>query len=126
MKKGILLILLVTLFAACSSDDNNEVFEELNGEWKMTLYVAFLPELPVINDGDITWTFNVSSSELTIVNAIETEYPYILPSGTYDIVLTSNTVKILTITYDYLIDEGILIVKDHPEVDGPIMNFISE
>lgn len=98
--------LLIGILASCSSDDqeNIEVTSDLNGKWEMTSYVALLPTLPEINPNEIEWTFDLNNNQLSIVNTIETAYPYILSSGDYNnIIVTTNTITIAGIEYDYTI-----------------------
>jgi hypothetical protein len=129
MKKGLLLVLLLAvILTSCSNDEekNIEISNDLNGKWEMTSYVALLPSLPVINPNEIEWTFDLEISQLTIVNNIELEYPYILTSGSYnDIIITDNTITISGVEYDYAIENGILNISDDSELDGPSMSFVS-
>ncbi|WP_299212132.1 hypothetical protein [uncultured Dokdonia sp.] len=130
MKKRILYFLLLAgILASCSNDDEKdmEVGNDLNGKWEMTSYVAFLPSLPEINSNEIEWTFDVGNNQLSIVNTIESEYPYMLTSGTYiNLTITDNTITISDVEYDYTIENGMLSISDNPEMDGPIMRFISD
>lgn len=124
MKKGMLFLMLIGIITSCSKEDKTN--KDLNGEWEMTSYVAFLPSLPAINENDIKWTFDVPNNKLSVINKIESQYPYILASGNYDINVTSKTVTILSVEYDYSIENGTLSISNNPELDGPVMSFAAD
>ena len=107
------------------NDQNNDIDQgaELNGNWGMVSYVAYLETLPIINENDISWDFDIEGMVLNINNKIAEDYPYILPSGEYPIIFTANTVKIDDTTYDYEVKNEKLIISDMPELDGPLMTF---
>lgn len=130
MKKILLSLLLIGLLTTCDDGNNIGIDSELNGTWEMTSYSAFLPTLPEINENDIVWTIDIDNNLLSIENKIESEYPYLLASGNYEIIITNNSILISDVKYGYTIENGILILSDFQEpgepiiVDGPIMNFI--
>jgi len=90
----------------------------------MNSFKLFPSELPEIDKNDIIWTFNVTAEKLVTVNNIEANYPFIWTSGIYDIEVTHNTVSILSIEYDYNLENGLLTLSYMPESDGPTMTFI--
>lgn len=130
MKKVLFSFLLLAGFlTSCSNDaeKNVTINSDLNGKWEMTSYSAFLPSLPEIEQNEIEWTFDLENSQLTIVNTVELEYPYILPSGNYNnLIITDHTIIISGVEYDYAIENGILNISEDPEIDGPIMRFIPD
>ena len=129
MKKILLSLLLIGLLTTCDDGNNIGIDSELNGIWEMTSYSAFMPTLPEINENDIVWTIDVDNSLLSIENKIESEYPYILASGNYEIIISNNSILISDVKYGYTIENGILILSDFQEpgepiiVDVPVMNF---
>lgn len=108
---------------ACSDNDNNSNnANTFNGSWNMDSYLAFTETLPELSEGDITWTINGSS--LTVVNSVESEYPYILPSGNYTLAVSGNIVRIDNNDYYYSFQGNrMTLTSTDSEVDGPGMIF---
>jgi hypothetical protein len=124
MKKILTLSILAFTAFACSKNNDRVVADEnLNGSWTMTVYVAFMPALPELNPGDVVWRFDVANEKLHIQNQVAAAYPFLHPTGSYEISLTAETVTIDAIVYDYFFQDGRLIIQDHPELDGPVMVF---
>lgn len=126
MKKILILTLFSLLFISCDEDLAKTPVTDasLTGSWNLYSYVAFMDALPVLENGDITWTFN-SNNTVTVTNTVEEEYPYMLPSGTYDVSLEEGILSIEgTGSYNYDID-GNQLTMTHVSaaVDGPIMTF---
>ena len=126
MKKILVLFAISSLFLSCSNDDDAApiAYATLNGSWNMDSYVAFMDVLPVLEQGDITWTF--SEYNVTVLNNVEEAYPYMLASGTYDLSFEDGILAIEgTGSYHYEIG-GNQLTMTHvgAEVDaGPIMTF---
>lgn len=127
MRKLLILLLFSSLFLSCNEDDDAlpPVNTALNGSWNMETYVAFMAELPELNDGDITWTFN-SNNTVTVVNNVEEQYPYMMGSGVYSFTIEGNLVTLLNDEpYQYTIN-GTELTLAHTlaSVDGgPIISF---
>jgi hypothetical protein len=131
MNKKMTILMLLGLIIACSSnDDKNEPINEgLEGKWEMTSYTAFMPSLPEISENDIEWTFNAETQELKVINNLESEYPYIMKSGVYDLKILNDkiifVIKKDTMNYK-IIDNNLSIdTNTDPRIskDGPIMEF---
>lgn len=119
-------MLVSSMLVSCSDDDSPQINPELNKTWEMISYVAFMPEIPEINEGDILWTIDIYNKKLTVENNIQEQYPYMTPSGTYEIEITYNTITTSFFEYDYNIQDNTLIVSDEWESDdGPIMKFVA-
>ena len=126
MKKILILLVLSSLFLSCNNDDDAAPVADatLNGSWNMETYVAFMDVLPVLEQGDVTWTF--SQYSVTVVNNVHETYPYMPASGTYDLSLENGILSIEgTGSYHYEI-EGNQLTMEHVEAEvdaGPIMTF---
>lgn len=132
MKKILTLLLCAVVLCACSNDDNNNNVNpgnvSLQGRWNLNSYIAFVDVLPVLERGDITWTFNEAGTALVVNNTVEDAYPYMLASGTYDVTVTDNTLFIMTdgyeSEYEYDFANGTLTLRDTQHSgDGPHMQF---
>lgn len=126
MKKIFTLLFITVLFASCSSDDASPVANDgtANGKWNMDTYVAFLPELPALKNGDITWTLT-NLNTLVVNNKVESTYPYMVPSGTYNVSLTAQGFAIEGgHTYLYKVEDNALSVyipEGLPDEQGNIV-----
>ncbi len=108
---------------ACSDDDNNSnAINNFNGSWNMDSYLAFTAAIPELSAGDITWTIN--GNLITVVNSVESEYPYILSSGNYTLAVSGNVVRIDNNDYYYSFQGNrMTLTSTDSEVDGPSMIF---
>lgn len=130
MKKILTLLLCTVMLCACSDDDDNNSpgNSNFNGSWNMDSYTAFMDVLPVLEDGDITWTFTNDGTRLTVNNTVEQEYPYILASGTYNATVYDSLITIAVgdglqkYTYNFA-DGGMLLTDINATGDGPIIQF---
>jgi len=76
MKKLILLFAFIGLIS-CSDDDLKPV--DISGEWKMTAYLGFVPELPQIEKGSVVW--NIDATNISMTN--NNEHTYVSQEGTF-------------------------------------------
>jgi len=76
MKKLILLFAFIGLIS-CSDDDLKPV--DISGEWKMTAYLGFVPELPQIEKGSVVW--NIDKKNISMSN--KSEHAYVSQEGTF-------------------------------------------
>ena len=124
MKNLLGAFILILALSSCSNDKNKPAAnDDLSGKWTMVTYVAFMPELPVLKPGDVTWQFDLKKNKLLINNQVESAYSYLYPSGSYVISVTADKVTIGETAYKYYFENNQLIVSDRPELDGPIMTF---
>jgi hypothetical protein len=124
MKKLIFIFIVSGILFACNeNDDNNEVTNELNGQWNL-VSVSCLCEPIDLENGEHLWNFDINNSELNVVNNVTESLHTILETGTYDISVTSNKVTIQTVEYDYYFENGKLYLADNPESDGPLIAFV--
>lgn len=77
MKKLLLLFAFISLLS-CNNDNDLKPID-IKGEWKMTAYLGFVPELPQIEKGSVVWS--IDANNITMTN--NSEYPYVSNSGTY-------------------------------------------
>lgn len=119
MKKIILLFALIA-FVSCSDDDspNQNV---LNGTWHL-IDVTCECEPVDFQVGEHVWDFNLENNKIDVVNN-PSENLQILDTGNYDFSLSEGKITILSVAYDYYFKDGHLFLSDHPEVDGPLMEF---
>ena len=130
IKKMTILMLLGLIIACSSNDDKNEAINGgLEGKWEMTSYTAYMPSLPEISENGIEWTFNAETQELKVINNLESEYPYIMKSGVYDLKILNDKIIFVaekdTMNYK-IIDNNLSIdTNTDPRIsrDGPIMEF---
>lgn len=127
MKKILILALFSLLFLSCDEDLAKTPVTDasLAGSWNMDTYSAFMAELPVLEAGDIIWTFN-SNNTITVANNVEDVYPYMLDSGTYNFTIEDDILSIENSgSYHYNM-EGNTLVMEHvaaPVDGGPILSF---
>ena len=77
MKKLILLFAFISLIS-CTSEENFKR-ADISGEWKMTAYLGFVPELPQIEKGSVVW--NIHATNISMTN--NSEYAYVSQEGTF-------------------------------------------
>jgi hypothetical protein len=124
MKKLIFLFIVSGILFSCNkNDDNNEVTNELNGQWNL-ISVSCLCEPVDLETGEHIWNFDIGNSELNVVNNVTESLHTILETGTYNISVTNNKVTIQTVEYDYYFENGKLYLADNPESDGPLITFV--
>ncbi len=89
MKKLILLFTFVSLFS-CTSEENFKRADIL-GEWKMTAYLGFVPELPQIEKGSVVW--KIDPTNISMTN--NSEHAYVSQEGTFSYVwLNAETILV--------------------------------
>lgn len=77
MKKLILLFTFISLLS-CTSEENFKRADIL-GEWKMTAYLGFVPELPQIEKGSVVW--KIDPTNISMIN--NSEHAYVSQEGTF-------------------------------------------
>ena len=124
MKKTAFLFVLSRILFSCSeSDGNNEVTNELNGEWNLIAVSCFCEPVN-LNTGEHIWNFDINNSELNVVNNVTESLHTILETGTNGITVKNDKLSIQTVEYDYYFKNGKLYLADNPESDGPLITFI--
>ena len=114
-------LLLLVIFSSCDEEEPLDR-SALNGAWNLVKVTCeCLPSDLVY--GEHLWTFDLSSKEVFVQNS-STKPLQILETGTYESRLTSSTIEIDSVVYDYYFEGDKLILADDPEVDGPLMEFI--
>lgn len=124
MKK--LILISFVILSSYSCDNLGKLRKDLNGKWEMISYVSFLPSLPIFNKNEVVWTFDVSKRHLFVTNNVESKYPFLLESGSYDIKMHGKTILISNILYEFSVKNGVLTISDRPELDGPVMKFTAD
>ena len=70
MKKLIFLFIVSGILFSCNkNDDNNEVTNELNGQWNL-ISVSCLCEPVDLETGEHIWNFDIDNNELNVVNNV--------------------------------------------------------
>lgn len=88
MKKLILLFAFIGLIS-CNDDDLKPV--DISGEWKMTAYLGFVPELPQIEKGSVVW--KIDPTNISMTN--NSEHAYVSQEGTFSYVwLNAETILV--------------------------------
>lgn len=122
------LILSITFFSSCSNDDDNigcGVIPEplaLKGIWNL-INVSCECEPVDFQIGEHVWNFNNDDGEIIVVNN-PNEDLQILETGTYDFIATGSKITIQSVTYDFYFENEKLFLADHPEIDGPLLEFV--
>ena len=89
MKKLILLFAFISLIS-CTSEENFKR-ADISGEWKMTAYLGFVPELPQIEKGSVVW--NIGATNISMTN--NSEHAYVSQEGTFSYLwLNAETILI--------------------------------
>ncbi|MDC8004950.1 hypothetical protein POV27_12885 [Aureisphaera galaxeae] len=122
--KKILLFLLCTVVLSCdTSDDRPETDNSILDSWDMQSYIFFGPEPPELEEGDVIWSFSQVTNTLTIVNNVESDYPYLPESGTYSVTVLPDNVVIIeglpwgnVYEYEVVGNELFLNFRDDPQI----------
>ncbi len=129
MKNLFLLLTLVGLtFFSCKEKESVEpttTTHELDGTWNLISVTCECPPV-LLESGEHQWTFDIANSSLEVVNNASEEFHTIPDEGSYTIEINTETQKLifLEVEYDYTFENDKLFVSDHPEVDGPMIEFI--
>lgn len=125
--RNYLLILLAStlLLGACKKEDptSKNTSMTLTGDWYLTDYMAFMPQLLELNYGDIIWSFDAVNQTIRVQNITSN----LQPTGVYSYTSTATELTIAftgySQTFNYSFVNGEMILSDHPEADGPVMTF---
>lgn len=121
----ICFLAFVGLLISCNKSDNNTALNQLNGEWNLVM-VTCECETISLEAGQNIWLFNVQESKLEVTNNVTEQLHTIPETGMYDIVLAQNKVTFKEVVYDYYFENGKLFLADHPELDGPLIEFVRD
>ena len=133
LRKILIAGLCITLFLGCNNDDDNSQLSTLEGSWNLVNFTGTIAGFNIdYNLGDVTWTFNETSSEVTVVNNIVTTGPediyarYDTGTYNYSIVIEGQN-EVLYINNE---NNGILLLQnstfqlsDGNIMDGSITTF---
>lgn len=86
MKKYFLLIIMLGIFSCKNDDANTQI--NIIGNWQMTAFMGFVPELPQIEEGTIVW--DIDNRQISMTN--HSSYPYLSRQGKYTYQWVSPTV----------------------------------
>ena len=117
-----LLVLTMTIFS-CNNDD--EISNEVNGRWNL-VFVSCECEPVDLEIGEHIWTFDLEESELHVINNVTEPLHTIFETGTYNVTGSSNRITIQSVEYDYYFDNERMYLADHPESDGPLIEFVRD
>lgn len=126
MTNRIFILTIIGILASCSEDNDNLSYNELDGEWNLITASCGFCEPLNLNVDDYVWTFDTSKETLLVENKISVQHQSLLEPGNYNLKVTDTTVTVLSVEYDYYFNEGKLILSDHPEVDGTVLEFVRE
>ena len=124
MKKIAVLLLFTALFS-CTTDEAN-LSTSINGSWHLTSYLTPTAThmLPVLNNNDVVYNFDVDNKHVTIDNNVEAIYPFFKHTGTYSISGDNTTIAIDGRKYSYVIVDSALKISDNTgSGDGPTLTF---
>lgn len=126
MKNFIFLFILSGVLLSCNkNEDDNPLTSELKGEWNL-ISVRCLCEPINLEVGEHVWVFDLEQETLHVENNVTEKLHTILETGTYDIVVYENSITIQNIEYDFYFQNDRLYVANHPESDGPLIEYIKK
>jgi hypothetical protein len=134
MTRFSVIVLLLTILVACSRDQNLErenitLGTSTNltiGRWSLNNFQPGLAQPQTYELGDIVWDFTPENKLNVKISVALTESNVpLVDEGQYSIQRTDSTVTLNGIEYDYRIAEGILLLSNNPELDGPGLQFTS-
>lgn len=118
-------LLSLILLISCSKEEKSGTHnsDNIQGSWNL-VSVSCECEPVFLNPGEQVWTFDLESNNLIVQNEVTEDLHTILESGQYPIVVTENAILLNEISYDYYFQNNSLFLADHPELDGPLIEFI--
>ncbi len=119
--KTFITLTLLYMVMSCSDEEQSN-FQQLKGEWNLVNVTCECSPAD-LEKGQHIWNFNVENSTVSVKNEVEKPLQ-ILDTDTYQFDLTSTTIMLKSVTYDYYFEEEKLFLADHPEADGPLMEFV--
>ena len=124
MKQLLLLLMLVGIFNSCTKDEVS-TNAAIDGEWNLMIYSAGIGGYETYNKDDVTWTFNSNNTVDVLINItiLPNTYMPIQTSTTVAYAINGSQVIVGNMTYDFYYENGKLILSDHPELDGPLIEF---
>lgn len=128
MKNMIFLLSLTALLFSACDDNTSDSDPTLDGSWDLVSYVFFGPEVPMLNEGDVKWTFDVANSTVSVESNVEATYPYMEDSGTYNYIISDNIIEIDGLgDYEYSVTPNELRMDTNTDpaisADGPVLRF---
>ncbi len=130
------LLFFVSLFTACTKNDEAQLplDEALLGNWNLKKVYGGLQGINIdYSQGEVIWTFNFQTNEITVVNNITTNGPEDihagLDSGTYSFNIQQNGQLISLFIEgikkgDLLIEDDKLSIDDGLAADGFVSVFV--
>jgi hypothetical protein len=102
----IALLLLITNVSCTKNNDESTENKGINGKWNLKTISTFIAGSNyTFPDGQITWTFNSTTSTVTVLNnSAITEFN--LPSGVYNYTIAPNSPDNGAPCSEYLTIEG--------------------
>ncbi len=123
MKKIFILLILFANITSCTKSEDSTDINKLEGKWNLIKVTCECPTLN-LDIGNQIWTFRLQQNNLNVVNNLNTQMHTIKESGNYPITITDNNVTISSIEYKYYFMNEKLYLADHPDSDGPLLEFI--
>lgn len=122
MKKISILLFFLGLFISCNTDDNSipPTIAQVDGVWK--LIDVSCECIPPNFQTTHTWDFNISENKVTVTNETDEDLQ-ILDNGTYPFVITTSTITIESIEYEYFFQDGKMYIGIEYVADGPLLVF---
>ena len=133
MKKIILFLFCAVLLSCNNDDDNTTTDTSLLESWDMQSYVFFGPQPPSFESGDVTWSFSNISGNLTIVNNLEEEYPYLPETGVYEVTILPDNIVVIeglpwgnVYNYEIMDNQLFLNFQDDPQISDDELSMTFE
>jgi len=118
--------LILVLVNTCSKKDTEKVVS-LEGDWTLISYQASR-NFEEFDAGEVILSFDISEQILSVENNYTEKRLHIPVEGRYAFSQKSGQINIEddtfmngTNTLDFEVDDKNLILKDKPELDGPLM-----
>lgn len=122
------LVKFQTVIGFENEEENPEC--QIKGMWSLIRYECCDLPAEIYEEYQITWGFDMESRKIHMINTVEfgkhSQYLF-TESGSYDFDLGNEQLIIeyqdWSYSFKYDISENVLIVKDRPESDGPMLRF---
>jgi hypothetical protein len=121
------ILFILSLFFITSCDKNDETSQETNdlvGSWYLMSFNPGFGQTENYNTEDIIWTINSDNSiDVTLNVTTSTQLP-LNENGNYSYnIISSDSVNVENVTYEYELENQILKLLDNPASDGIILTF---
>lgn len=103
---------VLMFLSGCGKDNDDVILSSLDGVWSHESHICtFSTQTPLENEA-YTWSFNTKQKLLIVESSYEGNFFCVPSPGRYNIVLDSSKISIESVSFDYSVTSGELIVSD--------------